>query len=83
MALLPGKVSHMAWLLWFMVGLRRRNTFRLEPTWYGRFGLHRNAVHRGLRAVEAVQLISVKRKPGAAPEVTLLDVVPAENVTIN
>lgn len=78
MAPLPGKASQLGWLLWFLVGLKRSKTFRLEPNWYGRFGMHRKAVHRGLRALESAQLISVKRKPGAAPEVTVLDVVPAD-----
>lgn len=77
MAPLPGKVPQLGWLLWFMVGLRRRKTFRLEPKWYGLFGLHRKAVYRGLRVLESEKLISVKRKPGAAPEVTVLDVAPA------
>lgn len=81
MASLPGKASNLGWLLWFMVGLRRRKIFRMEPKWYGFFGLNRKAIYRGLRAMEGAELISLKRKPGAAPEVTVLDARPNEVMT--
>ena len=70
---LPGKASHLGWLIWFMSGLKKHKTFRLEPKWYGLFGLNRKAVYSGLKALEEAKLITVKRKPDAAPEVAILD----------
>jgi len=73
-AQLPGKAFHVGMLLWHLYRLQRSTTLvvRLEPKWYPRFGIHRNAVGRALASLAQDGLITVDRRRGAPGEVTLV-----------
>ena len=59
-------------MLWHLRSLQRSRTVRLEPRWYGRFGVHRHTVRRSLVALEQAGLVHVEQQPGLPAEVTLL-----------
>jgi hypothetical protein len=71
-AKLPGKSLHTAVALWHSAGLSCSKSVPLSNISGQRFGLDRNAKYRGLAWLESAGLISVERKLGRAPVVTLL-----------
>ncbi len=68
---LPGKSLHVGVALWLEVGLRNSAVVPLSNLTGRYFGLDRNAKYRGLDWLEQAGLISVERKPGRAPMVTI------------
>ena len=59
--------------LWYLSGLNKHAaTVRLNGSTLRLFGLKRHASYRGLRALEAANLVKVKRHDGRNPIVTLL-----------
>ena len=69
-ARLPGKSLHAGIALWYAAGLARSaSVSNLSGV---RFGLDRNAKYRALAWLEEAGLITVERKLGRAPVVTLL-----------
>lgn len=70
---LPGKSLHVAIALWFMGGLQKSRVISLSNIASLRFGLDRNAKYRGLAWLEEAGLVTVQRKLGQAPVVTILD----------
>jgi len=65
--------TRVALALWFRAGVtRRREVSPSHATWQV-FGLSRQAGHRGLRSLEAAGLVTVDRRRGRCPVVTLLD----------
>jgi hypothetical protein len=75
---LPGKALAVGLVLWFLKGLRRQNTVRLEPSKVRSLGLSRRQCYRGLEALEQAGLVAVQRQLGSAPTVTIL-VAPDES----
>ena len=71
-ALLPGRAVHLGIALWFLDGFRQTGTIKAEPKLLREFGMDRHASYRALNRLEKAGLISVERKKGAAPMVTLL-----------
>jgi hypothetical protein len=71
-ALLPGRAVHLGLALWFLDGFQQTGTVKVEPGVVRGFGLDRHASYRALRALEKAGLVSVERRKGAAPVVTLL-----------
>jgi hypothetical protein len=69
---LPGKALAIALLLWKEAFCRRNGTvrFRLEYA-AGELAISRATARRGLRALAAVRLVSVRYLPGRALEVTI------------
>lgn len=64
-----------ALVLWFLSGVKRQaRTFKLEPGALRRIGVDRHAGYRGLQRLEKAGLVSVQRRAGQAPTVTLLEV---------
>jgi hypothetical protein len=61
-----------ALVLWFQLGKERCGRFRFVLSDLGSLGCSRFAASRGLRALEAVNLIAVERAIGMAPVVTVL-----------
>ena len=57
----------------YTAGLTRSASVHLSNISCVRFGLDRNAKYRGLRSLESVRLIAVKRMLGQSPLVTILD----------
>ena len=72
-ARLPGKSLHAGIALWFAAGLVKSASVPLSNISGLRFGLDRNAKYRALTWLEGAGLVSVKRKLGRSPVVTILD----------
>lgn len=72
-ARLPGKSLHVAIAIWFTASLAKSATVSLSNIAGLPFGLDRNAKYRALQWLEEAGLISVERKLGRAPVVTLLE----------
>ena len=75
---LPGRALAVATELWFGAGIKKQRTLsislsnlRVAPR------ISRSAASRALQALEHAGLVSVQRRPGRKPLVTLLD-APAE-----
>lgn len=72
-ARLPGKSLHAGLALWYAAGLLKSASVPLSNISGLRFGIDRNAKYRALEWLERAGLITVERKLGRAPIVTLLD----------
>ena len=70
---LPGCALPVGLALWYLAGIEKGN--RVRPTWrvWERFGLSRQAAHRGLTALAKAGLIEVEQAPGCCPVVTILE----------
>jgi len=71
---LPGKTLHVALGLWLVAGLRCSRTFSFKRKAAGAFGASKDATYDALTRLEAAGLISVDRRRGRSPTVTILDV---------
>ena len=72
---LRGKALEVALAIWFRVGCGgKRSDVRLSAQTLARFGVGRKAGYRALAVLESAGLISVRRRRGASPLVTVLDV---------
>jgi hypothetical protein len=71
-ARLSGKALVVGIGLWHLSGLTCKTEIRATGTLWKRLGISRQAVYRGLRALEREGLISVVRHPGQNPIVTLI-----------
>jgi hypothetical protein len=71
---LPGRALHVAVLLWKQAGCQRSRTVRFRLGGAVDLGIHPDTAKRGLRALGAAGLVSIRHHPGQALEVTLLDV---------
>jgi hypothetical protein len=72
-AQLPGKSLHVGVALWALGELQNSRAVALTNITSLRFGLDRNAKYRALAWLERAGLISVERKAGHAPLVTILE----------
>ena len=72
---LPGKALHVALALWYLSGLRRSKTVVLTQKKLNLFGVSRQAGYRALMALEKRGLVSVIRRAGCCPRVTILEEV--------
>ena len=72
-ARLPGKSLHVALSIWLTASMSRSATVPLSNMAALAFGLDRNAKYRALQWLEEAGLISVERKLGRSPVVTLLE----------
>ena len=68
-----GKALHVAIILCYRAGLQKSDTIKV-PGWTAKkFGLDRHAKTRGLKALERAGLVSITRRQGCSPQVTLLE----------
>jgi hypothetical protein len=74
----PGKSLHVASICWFLAGLGRSAVFELRPEDSWGMGLSRQSIYRGLTALELAGLVSVVRRSGRTPVVTILDLPAAK-----
>ena len=70
----PGKTFVVAIVIWFRSGLSKSSQINLTSTVLKQFGVDRSAKSRALKCLEAVELITVERKPGKNPVITILDI---------
>jgi hypothetical protein len=71
-ARLPGKALAVGVVLWHLVGLRKSCTVKWAPSKAESLGVRRHAAYRAQRALEKEGLISVERKCGRCPVITIL-----------
>ncbi|MDO6384702.1 hypothetical protein [Uliginosibacterium sp. 31-12] len=69
---LPGKASHVGLALWFLAGVKKTMTFKLTAEAVDLAGCGRKSLYAGLASLERGRLISVTRRLGARPVVTIL-----------
>jgi hypothetical protein len=72
-AKISGNVSRLAWVIWFLAGLKRTTTFKLNLSKLGPFGLNRFSASRALVTLEHSRLVSVDRRHGRNPIITILE----------
>ena len=68
---LPGRTLHVGIQLWFLAGMNRSGTVPLSLSRFELLGISRHAATRGLAALERAGLVSVVRRAGRRPIVTL------------
>lgn len=71
-ARLPGKALHVALMVQYLDGFERTGTVKLRPSVRNAYGMDRFSCTRGLDQLEAAGLISVRRKRGSSPVVTIV-----------
>jgi len=59
-------------IVWFLVGLNKGATVRVTTQWRNAFGVDRHAMYRALKWLEADGLVTVDRRVGSCPVVTLI-----------
>jgi hypothetical protein len=70
---LPGTALKVALALWYVYGLKKRNTFKLTSKTARRFSLSRKTKHAGLGYLESAGLIQIRQSKGKNPIITLLN----------
>ena len=70
-AALPGRSLHVALAVWHEAQLAKADTARLTHSAAARFGVSRDAVRRSLVRLEAAGLVTVERRLGCSPVVTI------------
>jgi hypothetical protein len=69
---LSGKALHVGLAIWYQIGLTKHDQIKVTTKTRKKFSLKRDAYHRGLKELENVGLIKVKRMPGACADITIL-----------
>jgi hypothetical protein len=72
-ASLPGKSLHVGLSVWFLAGMTKSRSVRLSARVSRAFGVDRHAKYRALRWLEDAGLVTVVRRSGCSPIVTLLE----------
>jgi hypothetical protein len=75
---LPGRALHVAMELFFEYGVSHQSTVTLSYKRLEEMGVDRFAARRGLRALEEVGLVTVVRRRGCSPVVTLFGLEPRQ-----
>jgi len=68
---LPGKALHVGVYAWYLAGLNRSMQVRISAHGLQQIGVARHAGYRAIWALEKKALISVERKRGCSPIVTI------------
>lgn len=71
-AKLPGKAAIVGDGIWLLRGLEKSDTFKWRPSIGAELGLTYHTFYRGLTALEAAGLVSVERRCGRSPIITLI-----------
>ena len=71
---LPGKSLHVANAIWFLVGLNKSPTVRLNQAILTQFGVTRTCKYRALNWLSDAGLIAVEKATGKSSVVTVLSV---------
>ena len=71
---LPGRAIVVGIVIWFRVGLCQSKTITLTTTILTLFGVDRHAKRRSLVSLEKAGLISVDRRTGKNPTITVIEV---------
>jgi hypothetical protein len=68
---LPGRATAVAVALWFLAGVKRSMTFRLTAEAADLAGCGRKPLYAALVGLEDAGLITIQRRPGARPFITI------------
>ena len=68
---MEGKTLHVAVALWFLAGLKRSRKVALFQSKLKLFNISRQASYRALLRLESAGLVSVERRRGRSPVVTI------------
>lgn len=68
---LRGRALHVGMALWYLNGFEQTGIVKAKPSVMRELGVDRHAFYRALKALEKDNLVSVRRKRGAAPLVTI------------
>jgi hypothetical protein len=68
----PGRALHVGIAVWFLAGMKRDRTVALSPSVLAELGVNRHAAYRAVGALERANLLSVSRKCGRAPIVSVI-----------
>lgn len=71
---LGGKALNVGLAIWFLAYLTKSSKVKLTHRTIEKFGLNRHSSYRGLARIEKAGLVSVVRKTGNCPNITLLNV---------
>ena len=71
-ATLPGKAWLVGTAIWFVVGMAKSNTITIQGQIIADLNISRKAFNRALDRLAEIGLITVNRRPGCSPEITLL-----------
>lgn len=72
-ARLPGSALHVAVAIHFQNGFEQTGMVKLSPTVWRDLGLKRHTVYRAIDELEDAGLVSVERKRGCGPIITLCE----------
>lgn len=65
--------------IWYLSGLNKQaKTVKLSGSVLRQMSIERHAAYRGLESLEKARLLSVERRPGRSPIVTILDMAEAD-----
>ena len=73
-ASLPGSAVKIALALWFLAGLTNSGTVKLSNKLANKLGVSRKAKYLALKHLTNAGLITVKKKLGCSPQVTILEI---------
>jgi hypothetical protein len=68
---LKGRAVHVALAIWDLSSLSKSSRVRLTKRQLGIFGVQRHSAYRALKQLEQASLITVERRNGRAPVVTI------------
>ncbi len=69
----PGRALHVALAVWFEAFVKSARTVQLSRARLDDLGLDRHTTRRGLACLERLGLVSLERRPGCRPQITVLD----------
>ena len=75
---LPGRALAVALVLWREAGIRKAMTFSLPQARLREASISRHAGRRGLKALEAASLLTIRRPAGRSLEVAILNATGSE-----
>jgi hypothetical protein len=70
---LPGKALHVGIALWLWAGIEKSSQVRLGTSRLAQVGASRHSAYRALNALESAGLVTVARRKGKSPLVTILE----------
>lgn len=70
---LRGKALAAGVALWYQSGLTKKNPVKATRKLWGKFEINRKSASRGVRSLEGAGLITVVRRPGCAPVITIVN----------
>lgn len=80
---LPGRAIHVFIVICFLYGVTNSRTFKLKNSLLREFGVKRCAGYAALKALENAGLVSVVRRNGCNPIVTILEAIRIDTLTRN